>query len=325
MYSFWKTALFLTSVVSFVESIVFGGPGPFNNYLIDVWKQHTAGPVFQNYEEFAAVYHDLFRHFGYSKINILELGVKSGGSVSTWEKWLKIAHNYHHVVLDSNPLVKQLAGADNVHIEIGSSDDISLLHSICRRFGPFDVIIDDGSHSTQATIIALRTLYPCMKSNGFYSIENTMMISHAERTGGESTLFESQTFNQHIAKLYDSMHSYWLGSVDPGVDVIFQHKIKQIHLYDGLLILERKNMKPLTLITGGDVHIPIKSHANVNISFFDDGRDSVIFETFVATKALRLTRRISPINVTISAICIIQCIRMKHMKPLALLNVLKHS
>ena len=46
------------------------------------------------------------------------------------------------------------------------------LEKVGKEGGPFDVIVDDGGHSRQMQINSLIGLWPYVKSNGFYIIED---------------------------------------------------------------------------------------------------------------------------------------------------------
>jgi len=76
--------------------------------------------------------------------------------------------------LDINPKCKRWEDSDRyIHIESGSQTNDTLLRDICTKFGPFDLVIDDGGHMTEQIIISLRALWPaCMKDKSVYAIED---------------------------------------------------------------------------------------------------------------------------------------------------------
>lgn len=46
------------------------------------------------------------------------------------------------------------------------------MQALCRSIGPFDVVIDDGSHQAPHIISAFKTLFPCMKKGSLYVVED---------------------------------------------------------------------------------------------------------------------------------------------------------
>ena len=75
-------------------------------------------------------------------ITILEIGVLDGESLLTWKDYF---FNAKIVGIDINPICKQLENINNnIHVEIGSQYDTEFLKYIGEKYGPFDMILDDG-------------------------------------------------------------------------------------------------------------------------------------------------------------------------------------
>src|SRR6185369_9364420 len=47
------------------------------------------------------------------------------------------------------------------------------LTALADQYGPFDVVIDDGSHESQHQTVSLRTLVGHVRAGGLYVIEDT--------------------------------------------------------------------------------------------------------------------------------------------------------
>jgi len=75
------------------------------------------------------------------------------------------------VGIDIDPNAKQYQ-AGNIYIEIGSQADKQFLNNIELSHGPFDIILDDGSHITSHQKQSFETLFPGLKSGGFYIVED---------------------------------------------------------------------------------------------------------------------------------------------------------
>ena len=84
-------------------------------------------------------------------MRILEIGVLRGASLRLWKSY------FHHsntslIGVDIAPECARFdAPSDGIHVRIGSQADSEFLARVVDEFGPFDLIIDDGSHhSTSA-------------------------------------------------------------------------------------------------------------------------------------------------------------------------------
>ncbi len=99
---------------------------------------------------------------------VLEIGVYDGGSLRMWEEFFP---NAQLVGADIDP--RTLASASNrSRIEIMDQSDIAQLTRVAVAHGPFDLIVDDGSHIWDHQITSLRTLYPFVKPGGTYIVED---------------------------------------------------------------------------------------------------------------------------------------------------------
>lgn len=102
---------------------------------------------------------------------ILEIGVKSGGSTALWKAVFPSA-TVVGVDLKLRYWIRQQPSPDGVIYLEGDQRDTQRLEEIARSHGPFDVIIDDGSHVTDDQAITMRCLVPHVRPGGFYVVED---------------------------------------------------------------------------------------------------------------------------------------------------------
>lgn len=100
--------------------------------------------------------------------NILELGVKKGASLRMWRDFFPRGEIYG---LDLDSKCKQYED-NRIHIEIGHQDDKKVLEKLTKKAKAFDVILDDCSHLNSLTIASFNFLWPYVKPNGYYIIED---------------------------------------------------------------------------------------------------------------------------------------------------------
>ena len=116
----------------------------------------------------------------YDPIKILEIGVLDGKSLLTWEEYF---YNSNIVGIDINPSCKQYEGS-RIKIEIGSQVDERFLQEIIEKHGPFDMILDDGSHMQSHMIRSFEILFHNLRKSGVYIVEDTCCSYWTEYEGG---------------------------------------------------------------------------------------------------------------------------------------------
>lgn len=101
--------------------------------------------------------------------SILEIGVKGGGSTAFWKALFPSATV---VGLDLKLRWLSDASGDGVVYLQGDQTDVPRLKEIAGEYGPFDLVIDDGSHVSAHQETTIRALLPHVHPGGFYVIED---------------------------------------------------------------------------------------------------------------------------------------------------------
>lgn len=116
------------------------------------------------------VYDKLFQPLRHQPVRLLEIGVKSGGSI---ELWLKFFSQAHICGLDLQP---PNMCHDRLTLIKGNQIDEELLH---HHFKPesLDIIIDDGSHIREHQALSHHFLLPTLKDGGLYIVEDIQAIT----------------------------------------------------------------------------------------------------------------------------------------------------
>jgi hypothetical protein len=120
--------------------------------------------LFHNY---AVKYDKLLSQFKEQFTNILEIGVLNGNSVKMWEEYFPNA-----IIngIDINFECKQCE-SERIKITISDQGDENKLKEL-KKLGPFDFIVDDGSHIYNHQILSFQILFPFLKKGGIYVIED---------------------------------------------------------------------------------------------------------------------------------------------------------
>lgn len=131
------------------------------------------------------------RHFGqlrHEPLRILEIGIggedfeDGGASLKTWEEYFDQALIFGLDIYDKS----SLDTARTKTIVCDQGDQEQLLR-ISREHGPFDIIIDDGSHINIKTLQSLFALFQCLKPGGLYIVED-VQTAYWPQYGGSSLM-----------------------------------------------------------------------------------------------------------------------------------------
>ncbi len=101
-------------------------------------------------------------------ITLLEIGVFKGASLNTWSEYFP---NAKIIGVDIQLSCKQLE-TDRIKIELADQSNLEHLAQLAITHGPFDLIIEDGSHMWEHQITTLRSLFPFLKNGGHYIVED---------------------------------------------------------------------------------------------------------------------------------------------------------
>jgi glycosyltransferase involved in cell wall biosynthesis len=117
------------------------------------------------------LYDFLFKGLRDKRIKLLELGLARGASLRLWHEAFPKGKIYG---LDKDAeLWKMMAGdLDRIEVFIGKQQDTRFLRKTVMPHGPFDIIMDDCGHNTANQMLSFETLWPSLKSCGFYVIED---------------------------------------------------------------------------------------------------------------------------------------------------------
>ena len=101
-------------------------------------------------------------------IKLLEIGVFNGASLAVWEEYFP---NAQIVGADINPLTRRFQ-RPRVAVEIIDQSNLDDLAYLAAKHGPFDIVIEDGSHLWGHQIASLRALFPFVRPGGLYVVED---------------------------------------------------------------------------------------------------------------------------------------------------------
>jgi len=112
-------------------------------------------------------YASIFGPIAESVRNVLEIGVEGGDSLRMWRKLFPNANIVGADINDS-----YLFHEERISCEKCDQGDRDQLHSLGEIRGPFDIVIDDGSHRTDHQVLSFEVLFQFLSPGGWYVIED---------------------------------------------------------------------------------------------------------------------------------------------------------
>jgi len=132
---------------------------------------------------------------------VLEIGVWHGASLQMWAEYFPNAEVYG-IDVDLSQVRKDLGA--RIHVIEGNVMDRGL---DIGAHGPFDLIVDDGSHVMEEQQTALARLFPSVRPGGWYILEDlhTSFLALANEAGGPFGL-DDDASNATIKVVEDLAH-----------------------------------------------------------------------------------------------------------------------
>jgi len=134
-----------------------------------------------NYTRLYAAYFEPLRN---KPLSVLEIGAANGYSLKTWKEYFPHAKIISIDIEDSRELCE-----DRITVEQGSQSDPVFLKKLNDLHGPFDIIIDDGSHVNADMKASFDFLFPLLKSDGIYVVEDLHMCYWGKTHGAGEPVF----------------------------------------------------------------------------------------------------------------------------------------
>jgi hypothetical protein len=138
--------------------------------LYQLWTETSGG---HKWTQYFSVYRDVFGPLTARPMRILEIGVLNGAGLRLWKRFFS---NPDTVVVGIDILpgcARFDSPNEGIRVRIGSQADPKFLQEIIKEFGPFDLIIDDGSHRSSHMIASFNCLFGVgLKDSGIYFVED---------------------------------------------------------------------------------------------------------------------------------------------------------
>jgi hypothetical protein len=119
-------------------------------------------------------------------LNLLEIGVGGyedgevgGESLRMWKAYFRKSRIVGIDICDKRRFCE-----DRIDIRQCDQTDCERLTDLSKEYGGFDIIIDDGSHISEHVVKTFQTMFPHLRPNGIYAVEDTQTSYWSTWGGG---------------------------------------------------------------------------------------------------------------------------------------------
>ncbi len=203
-----------------------------DNPLWDYFQNHKDGHGLWKWEHYFEIYHRHLTKFIGHKVNMLEIGIYSGGSLEMW--WSYFGKDSHIYGVDIEGACKEYE-SDHVSVFIGDQADRAFWANFRAAVRGLDIIIDDGGHTPEQQMITLEEMLPHLRPGGVYICEDIHGAFNRFGAFATGLTGELNRMNQIRDPLLQSTVTR------------FQSAIHSIHFYPYLLIVEKHSI-PLPML-----------------------------------------------------------------------------
>lgn len=173
--------------------------------LIELYGEHQ-GKVSDKWSIYLAEYDRLFSGFRAHPVRLLEIGIQNGGSLEIWSKYFPNAQVL--VGCDINTDCANLVYNDpRIQLVIGDANSQSVENEILSHSTNFDLIIDDGSHTSSDIAKTFARYFHRLNEGGLFVAEDLHCSYWREFEGGLYYPYSSMAFFKRLADVIN--HEHW--------------------------------------------------------------------------------------------------------------------
>lgn len=185
------------------------------------------------------------RHFAALRdrqLTVLEIGVGGygdptaggGASLRMWRDYFPRAQVYGLDLWDNSslngPRIRTVRVDQAEYVEVAA---------VSAELGPFDIVIDDGSHVSELTLASFRAFFPHLRPGGVYVVEDVQTSYWPIFGGNGSDLNDPLTTMGFAKTLLDGLNHTELLDSHAHAGQPTDTEIDGIHFYRNLLVLEK--------------------------------------------------------------------------------------
>jgi len=173
--------------------------------LRQLYEVHQ-GKVSDKWALYLQEYDALLNPYRQAPVRLLEIGIQNGGSLDIWCEYFPQAQKI--VGCDIDPKCAALTYADpRVAVVVADANTDAAEQAILNHAGAFDVVIDDGSHTSGDIVKSFARYFAKVVDGGVYIIEDLHCSYWQEFAGGLFDPYSSLSFFKLLVDVIN--HEHW--------------------------------------------------------------------------------------------------------------------
>jgi len=188
-------------------------------------------------------YQRYFASLRTKRLNLLEIGVggyeypdRGGESLRMWKAYFRKSRIVGIDIYDKSQLREQ-----RIDIRRADQTDSVTLTRLSREYHGFDIIIDDGSHRNDHVIATFQILFPLLRPNGIYVVEDTQTSYWPSKGGGIGNPGSLMAFFKAISDGLNYME-YPIENYEP--TYLDRHVVEMAFFHNLIIIRKGLNDEP---------------------------------------------------------------------------------
>ena len=261
----------------FVAEAAEDDANPFPSWFANRLPQKDHQRRAQKWSQYVKPYHRHLHKFRGKQVNMLEMGVQSGGSMHMWLDYFGSQARVFGLDVDNAVRVVEQDRTSQTGTNItgrikvftGDQGDPDFLRSLCTKIGRIDFIIDDASHIPWHQILGLEMLFPCLNpAGGVYMVEDLTdeKIAKAGASANESMLAYAYARALDVQMLPDEAGQAQKLRNIKSAQSPWQSSLESVSFYGSLIAFEKTSQRHAFNLDAGKVIIPKKTIAFVGVS-----------------------------------------------------------
>ncbi|WP_089157691.1 class I SAM-dependent methyltransferase [Micromonospora sp. NBS 11-29] len=169
-------------------------------------------------------------------VRLLEIGIGGyrdtgyqGGSLHMWQRY------FHRGLVFGVDIIEKKVTGSRIRTFRGDQNDPEFLSRLAADHGPFDIVIDDGSHINGHVLTSFRTLFPLLRDGGLYVIEDLQTSYWAKFGGSPDGSGAERTTIGMLKELIDDLHHQEHRRSSRGIE----RNVTELHLYHNIAFIKK--------------------------------------------------------------------------------------
>ncbi len=188
------------------------------NPLEAYFDGNVEGPGIWKFRHYFEIYDRHFAKFAGREVNIVEIGIYSGGSLGMWRHYFGDKARIVGVDIEEECSVYE---TDGVRIFIGDQADPEFWARFRKEVPSVDIVIDDGGHRSHQQIATLEALLGHLRPGGVYLCEDLQGVDNA--------------FHHYVSALARNLNAVRYSAPNE-----LQRSVRAVSFYPYMTVLERR-------------------------------------------------------------------------------------